>query len=56
MVYTIIDKKTGEVLYGATADQIENIPEGQIAIDEQPTELLDNMHFDFETKTFYEKK
>ena len=54
MIYTILQQETGRVLYGATADQIENLPIGQIAIQEQPTELLENMHFDFKTNTFYE--
>ena len=54
MIYTILEEKTGRVLYGAPKEFIENLPIGQIAIQEQPTELLENMHFDFKTNTFYE--
>jgi hypothetical protein len=54
MIFTILEEETGKVLYGATHDQIENLPTGQIAIEQQPTELLENMHFNFETQKFYE--
>lgn len=54
MIYTILEEKTGRVLYAAPKELIENLPEGQIAIEQQPTELLENMHFNFETQKFYE--
>lgn len=51
---TIIDKYTDKVLY-ATAIELELI-ENEIAIDELLTENIENPYFDFETRTFYNKK
>ena len=51
-LYTIIDTD-GKVLYARY--DIENIAENEIAIEQLMTESMENPHFDFETKTFYNK-
>ena len=47
---TIIDKNTGEILY-ASLVEVE-LQENEIIID---AESSDFTHYDFETKTFYNK-
>ena len=49
---TIIDKKTGKVLY-ATLQEIKLL-KTEKQIDEVLTENFDDPYYDFETKTFYE--
>ena len=50
---TIIDKFTGQVLYGSIIEV--ELLENEIAIDELLTEYFENPYFDFETRTFYDK-
>ena len=47
----IVDKTTGKVI-GSRAD-IDNLPENEIAILESLTEIMDNPHYNFKTKKFY---
>ena len=51
-IYTIVDK-TGKELY-ATLD-ITILNENEIAIEELRTEEMENPHFDFEKRIFYNK-
>jgi hypothetical protein len=51
---TIIDKNTGQVLYATLVDV--DLQENEILIDEMLTEVMENPYFDFETRTFYDKK
>lgn len=53
-LYTILDKKTGRELY-ATFNK-GCILKGEIAVEELRTEEMENPHFDFETRNFYDKK
>jgi len=50
---TIVDKKTGRVLFG-TIIEVELL-ENEIAIEESLTQEMENPYFDFNTKTFYNK-
>ena len=50
---SIIDKNTGKLIC-ATAIEIE-VLENEMLIDELLTEEMENPHFNFETKTFYNK-
>jgi len=50
---TIIDKNTGQVLY-CSMIEVELL-ENEIAIDELLTEEMENPHFDFEKRIFYNK-
>ena len=50
---TIIDKFTGQVLYGTIVEV--DLLENEIAIDELLTDYFENPYFDFETRTFYDK-
>lgn len=52
-MYTIIDEKTGQELY-AKFDNFCLINE--VAIQELRTEEMENPYFNFENKTFYDKK
>jgi hypothetical protein len=51
---SIINKITGKLIC-ATAIDIE-VLENEMLIDELLTEIMDNPYFDFETRTFYDKK
>lgn len=50
---TIIDKKTGEVLYGTALEDFI-LQENELAIDDVPTDTFRKSYFNFETRTFYE--
>jgi len=52
MIYTILNKD-GKELYAT--ENIENIQENEIAVEQLRTVEMDNPHFDFETKEFYNK-
>lgn len=47
----IVDKKTGKVI-GSRAD-IDNLPDNEMAVGESLTEIMDNPHYNFKTKKFY---
>lgn len=49
---TIVDSITGKVLF-ATLVEIQ-LAESEVAIDELLTEPLENPHFNFETRTFFD--
>lgn len=51
--YSIINAE-GKLLYSRY--DIENLVEGEIAIQELITEYFENPYFNFETKTFYNKE
>lgn len=53
MIYTIVDIEGKELF--ATLD-ISILFEGQIAIEELRTEVMENPYFNFETRTFYNKE
>jgi hypothetical protein len=50
---TIIDKNTGQFLYCSMVEV--ELLENEIAIDELLTEEMENPHFDFEKRIFYNK-
>lgn len=50
---TIIDKNTGQVLYGSTVEV--ELQETEMAIDELVAEAFENPYFYFQSRTFYEK-
>lgn len=50
---TIVDKYTGQVLY-CRID--EPTVENEIAVEELLMENMENPYYDFNTKTFYDKK
>jgi len=52
MIYTIINSE-GKELYAI--ENIENLPDNEIAIEELRTEEMENPYFDFETRKFYNK-
>ena len=52
MIYTIIEEATGKELFAKFDDNVET---GQVAVTELRTEDMENPHFDFETRTFYDK-
>lgn len=51
-MYAIIEKETGKELY-YKADNI--VLETEVAVEELRTEDMDNPHFDFSTRKFYDK-
>lgn len=51
-LYTILNQD-GKVLYARY--DIENIAEGEIAVEELIQESFENAYFHFETRTFYNK-
>jgi hypothetical protein len=52
-MYCILEKQTGkELYYKANNEVLEN----EIAVTELRTEDMENPHYDFEKKTFYNKK
>ena len=53
MIYTIINSE-GKELYAT--ENIENLPNGEIAIEELRTEEMENPYFDLETRQFYNKQ
>jgi len=53
MIYTIIDKETGQELY---AKFDNNVTDSEVAIETLRTEYMDNPYYDFETNTFYDLK
>lgn len=52
MIYTIIEEATGKELFAKFDDNVET---EQVAVTELRTEDMENPHFDFETRTFYNK-
>jgi hypothetical protein len=50
---TIIDKNTGEVIYGTTKDEVE-LNSNEIVIDELLTENFTKPYFNLVTREFYE--
>lgn len=52
MLYTIIEKETGKVLYFKGDDEVL---ESEIAIIELLNTDMENPHFDFNTREFYDK-
>ena len=52
MIYTIIDKETGQELYAKFNNEVTD---SEVAVEELRTEYMENPHFDFETNTFYDK-
>lgn len=53
MLRTVINKYTGQELRAQFDDFIS---EDEIMIDDLRTEAMDNPHWDFSTRTFYDKK
>lgn len=51
-MYAIIDKATGKELY-YKADNI--VLETEVAVEELRTEDMQNPHFDFDTRKYYDK-
>jgi len=51
-MYAIIEKATGKELYYKTDN---SVLETEVAVEELRTEDMDNPHFDFETRTFFDK-
>jgi len=52
MIYTIIEEAIGKELF---AKFDNNVEAGQVAVTELRTEDMENPHFDFETRKFYDK-
>jgi hypothetical protein len=52
-MYAIIEKATGKELY-YKADNV--VLETEVAVTELRTEDMANPHFDFETRTFFDKQ
>lgn len=52
MIYTIIQEATGKELFAKFDNQVEA---GQVAVTELRTEDMDNPHFDFSTRKYYDK-
>jgi hypothetical protein len=52
MIYTIIEEATGKELFAKFDNGVQD---GQVAVEELRTEDMDNPHFDFENRTFYDK-
>ncbi len=53
MIYTIIEEATGKELFAKFDNQVEA---GQVAVEELRTEDMANPHFNFETRTFFDKQ
>jgi hypothetical protein len=51
-MYCIIEKQTGKELYYKFDNEVN---ENEIAVTELRTEDMENPHFNFETRTFYDK-
>lgn len=54
MIKTIIEKSTGKVLYATIIEGLE-ITDQEVEIDEILSDNFENPHYDFETKSFYNK-
>lgn len=52
MLYAIIEKATGKELY---YKENNVVLDNEVAVEELRTEDMENPHFDFETRTFYDK-
>lgn len=52
-LYTVIEKETAKELF---AKMDKKIVPNCIVVEELRTEAMDNPHFDFETRTFYNKE
>jgi hypothetical protein len=52
MLYAILEKETGKELYYKGDDSVS---ENEIAVEELRNEDMDNPHFNFETRTYYNK-
>lgn len=50
--YSILNAE-GKLLYARY--DIKNIAEGEIAVEELITEVMENPYFNFETRTFYDR-
>lgn len=53
MTYCILQKETGKELYYKFDNEVL---ENEIAVTELRAEHMENPHFDFETRTFYNKE
>jgi hypothetical protein len=53
MIYTIIEESTGKELFAKFDNEVEA---GQVAVTELRTQDMANPHFDFETRTFFDKQ
>lgn len=52
-MYAIIDKATGRELYYKADNQVLD---SEVAVEELRTEDMENPHFDFKTRQYYDKK
>jgi hypothetical protein len=52
MLYAILEKETGKELYYKGDNEVL---ENEIAVEELRNEEMDNPHFNFETRTYYNK-
>lgn len=52
MLYAILEKKTGKELYYKEDNEVS---ENEIAVEELRNEDMQNPHFNFETRTYYDK-
>jgi hypothetical protein len=52
MLYAILEKATGKELYYKHNNVVLD---NEVAVEELRTEDMENPHFDFETRTFYDK-
>lgn len=52
MLYAVLEKETGKELYYKGDNIVE---ENEIAVEELRNEDMKNPHFDFVTRTFYDK-
>ena len=53
MLYAIIDKQTGKELYYKGDNEVSD---NEVAVTELRNEDIENPHFNFETRIFYDKK
>lgn len=52
MLYAILEKETGKELYYKGDNEVL---ENEIAVEELRNEEMENPHFNFETRTYYNK-
>lgn len=52
MLYAILEKETGKELYYKANNEVSD---NEIAVTELRNEDMENPHFNFETRTFYDK-
>jgi hypothetical protein len=53
MLYAILEKETGKELYYKADNEVSD---NEVAVTELRNEDMENPHFNFETRTFYDKK